>query len=161
MLDSGYIIKFFKIVLGSNRPSVMLAIPFMIFGFISNKITLCRKTVAIVSTFLIIGWIIEVYFIFSTLGKYNIFMTVIGGFACASIYLLLKDSNNLDADKDVVVSILVLFGVQYSINELVIGLFKIQSIYRMLVWTLIYYSFTFSLLSFYYIKRAKTVKKVI
>lgn len=84
-------------------------------------------------------------------------MTVIGGFACAGIYLLLRESNNLETDKDVIASILVLFGVQYSINELAIGLLKIQSIHLMLVWTLIYYSFTFSLLYFCYSKRAESV----
>lgn len=144
--DNGLIIRAFYKILGTNRSPYILAVPFLMLGAYIEKNCIYKemskydifKTITI-----LLVWCIEVTFINRMTGNYNIHMTIVGAFSVYYIYAFLKSILYKKETGSVIKSkrlylYLFLFGIQFSLDRVVVYFFNLDGIGGRIIWFLSY-----------------------
>lgn len=135
MFDNNIIFKLFKNILGSNRPSVVLAVPFLYLGYISKNIKINRTLLKYVCIITNIVWIAEITLLQQLYSMNNVYMTIIGAIGILSLYLLIKTDDYNYPEFEIA---LIIFGLQYTIHTFVIWAFDLSFVGEYLLWFCVY-----------------------
>lgn len=136
MFDRNIIFKIFTRILGTNRPSIVLALPFLYFGYISSDFNFDRKLMKNVCVITNILWIAEIVFLRQFYNMNNVHMTIIGAIGTISLYLLIKPDSKTFYEFDYLA--LLIFGLQYSIHGLILWVFNVDDVFEYILWFCIY-----------------------
>lgn len=147
MIDKGIIFKAFIHALGTNRPSIILEIPFLYFGYVSADWKLKKVHLSItIALLFFITWIIEIIALRQHLAMNNVYMTIIGAISTSLLWLCLKSSINLNNKIDYLS--LLIFGLQFSVHTFVVWICKINTI---LEYAILFISYTVVTLLLYFL----------
>ncbi|WP_051211879.1 acyltransferase [Butyrivibrio fibrisolvens] len=176
-VDNGAVIYGFTRILGTNRPAIMLGVPFIIWGYRAHAYNFRRGTLIVVGGVSFVAWCVEDVLINKFLHIYNIHMTFVGAVCCMAIYLLIREkihdnagshytgfvaqtsrnNQNMQASSSESLKslsehcfLLLQFALQYSIQGMVSWCLNIHTKDSSIIWLAIYCVITWFIIAFYY-----------